>query len=64
MIVTVCVIPLIPNRADDAEPLDRPIGMTKCSGPSRSARLGMTAVVFAQKNWHAEKGQAASDLAL
>ena len=26
MTVTVCVIPLIPNRADDEEPLDRPIG--------------------------------------
>src|SRR6266480_365038 len=26
MTVTVCVIPLIPNRADDEDPLDRPIG--------------------------------------
>jgi hypothetical protein len=29
--------------------------VTKCCGPSRSARLGMTGVVFAQKNWDAEK---------
>src|SRR3981189_3346315 len=50
--VTVCVIPLIPNRADDAEPLDRPIGVTKCCGPSRCARLGMTC---SRKEWGSGK---------